>query len=179
MGACIININTYLRVALTCYLFFLENSIYIFYVLNYTPHLAVAKLTPDGLGIADDKFPKVEIKNSWNPINSLWHFKCGKNDYVIFSENGGDGLRVAKSENGVLGPYEASSKLLMLGQDLRVLNVIIEEGKFYLAYGPHHGKVNIVTLKWKGDWPYKVEISLSNEERNDNVIDNYHCGRIY
>jgi len=74
-------------------------------MFNVEPRLAAARLTSDGL-TAVEKLADLKISNTSKAISSNWHFKRGNWDYLIFSEFRGDGIQVARSSNGVLGPYE-------------------------------------------------------------------------
>jgi len=137
--------------------------LYIFYKLNSEPGLAVARLSSDGLTVVE-KLANLKISNTSKPISSNWHFKRGELDYIIFSEVSGDGLYVAKSSNGVLGPYERSNQVFISGSEFAEPNVIIENGRYHLIFGSRSSNVYLVSLEWDSDWPYAVNFtSLSSE----------------
>jgi len=132
-------------------------------MLNFEPGLAVARLSSNGLTVVE-KLANVKINTS-KPIDSNWLFKRGNRDYLIFSENGGEGLYVARSSSGVLGPYERSNQVLILGNEFSEPNVIIENERYHLIFGIwHKHEAYLVSLEWESDWPYAVSFtSLSSE----------------
>jgi len=71
---------------------------------------------------------------------------------------------VARSSNGVLGPYEKSNQILIFGKEFWEPNLIIENERYHLIYGSWHSHFYLVSLKWHSDWPYAVSFtSLSSE----------------
>jgi len=81
----------------------------------------VARLSSDGIAVVE-KLANLKISNTSRLIDFYWHFKRGNRDYLIFSENDGDALYVARSSNGVLGPYEKSNQILIFGMYLIIEN---------------------------------------------------------
>jgi len=141
--------------------------VYLFYRLNDHAGLRVARLTSDGLRIiVDDKFSNLEISNTSYPVDSSWHFARGNLDYLIFSEAlGGEGIQVARSSNGILGPYERSNQTLISGYKLKKPNLIIENEDYHLIFGSTTEEVFLVSLKWDSDWPYAVNFSFISAEK--------------
>jgi len=133
-------------------------------MLNEEPGLAVARLSSDGLTVVD-KLENLKISSTSKPIDTKWHFKRGNLDYLIFSEYGGDGFYVARSSHGILGPYERNSQILILGDEFKEPNVIIENERYHLIFGSWENKnAYLVSLEWDADWPYAVNFtSLSSE----------------
>jgi len=127
--------------------------------MNSEPGLAVARLSSDGLTVVE-KLANTKISNTSKPIDTKWHFKRGNRDYLIFSERGGHGLYMARSSNGVLGPYERSSQILISG-DFWEPNVITENERYHLIFGSWISEnAYLVSLKWDSDnWPYAVSFT--------------------
>jgi len=75
------------------------------------------KLTPDGLKIADKKPTKMEIANNAGAkIFTMLYVQNSYRDYIIYSTQGvTNGVKVAESHLGILGPYTANDDFLLDG----------------------------------------------------------------
>jgi len=88
--------------------------LYIFYKRDWNAHsFRALKLTSDGLTLADSEEKEIKIGDSSAKVFTSWHFKRYSYDYLLYSNL--PGLRIARSSNGILGPYEVHDKVLVTG----------------------------------------------------------------
>jgi len=121
--------------------------------------LKAAKLTTNGLGIEKSQ----KVANFSENIQTFWHFKHRSKDFIIFSEFVGSGLKVAKSDDGVLGPYRVGRHILIgnfLREDYQHPSVLEEDGNYHLIFGSAITQdVFLVSLNWEAGWPYAVKFA--------------------
>jgi len=83
------------------------------------------------------------------------HFKRGNYDYLIFAKNLFYGLSVARSNAGVLGPYEAISDFLIPGSYMRnSLVKDIDNEQDALIFG-QLGSVFAASIEWSEGFYYR------------------------
>jgi len=140
------------------------NNSYLFFRRN-KPSIAVAKLSPNGLEIKNH-LPNLIISHNDAPIDSMWHFKRGSFDFIIYSEYKGKGLKVARSVTGVLGPYETKNNLLINGEEYHEPSVIVENEKYHLLFGTKTGPLDFFLVDLQFDlfnWPYATTYPASEQ----------------
>jgi len=129
-------------------------NVYLFYKEYWASERRVARLSSNGLAV-EEKLKNLEITNYSGYLYSFWHLTRGNRHYLIFKDSSRQ-LKVARSSNGVLGPYQTNNQPLISGGRFREPSVIIENGNYNLIFGSSLGKVYLVGLKWESEWPYAV-----------------------
>jgi len=133
--------------------------VYIFYVqYNNRTNFKSIKLTSDGLKIDDIGTTEIVLTNNFGTyVYTSWHLKHNNLDYLIFMESPSNpaDLKVAKSVDGILGPYEVRSDVLIQGaywEPSTVKDVSDNDTVLVVAsYVP--ANIYVTNMKWVNDWP--------------------------
>jgi len=105
-------------------------------------------LSSDGLSTANDQNQYTDF-GEWG-IWTTHHFKHGNMDYVFYSAR--YGLQIARSANGILGPYEAMIGMVLNGdyQDVSIVKDV--NGDDVVIFS--NSDVYAAPLQWSQDgWP--------------------------